>query len=211
MKISKLLPIKIRCYGTLALFFCCLGRLSTMGQTVYTFNLDTTSLSGQSGTLAFDLTGGDALIGNNTVSVSGFQTDGTLGGGNFSFPDVNFFNEILSPITFGSYLRFDLGLTSDNAPPGVDEVSFFVLDGTASTSLFPTSDPLGGDALFVVDIDGSPSGAPSVYTSPAVEWTFAQQVSVPEGGNASMVIGIAVFGLIFFRGNRMRKSNGPAS
>jgi hypothetical protein len=154
----------------------------------YRYIIDTSAISGQSGNLAFDFINGDAVT-NNSVFVTGLSTNGTLSdSSNFSLTDTSFFNEVLRDIVFGSTLSFNFQLTSNYAGGTPDSFAFYLLDDTASFTLFPTSDPLGTDALFAVDIDGSVSGSAGVY---------AGTLAVPESGSALALGGLA-FGLLVF-------------
>src|SRR5215469_7505798 len=80
-------------------------------------SIDTTVLSGTSGTLAFDFIDGDGVI-NNSVSIVNFASDATLEPGiptgsvtgdlpgTVTLSDTNFFNELLVPATLGSSITF---------------------------------------------------------------------------------------------------------
>ncbi len=127
--------------------------------------MDTSSaLSGTNAQLAFDFIDGDYVV-NNTVSISGFSTDGVLGasstvGGvsgnlpaNVTINDDDFFNELLQPITLANSISFSLNITENHAGgPTPDSFSLFLLDNAAEFSLFPTTDPFGADALLAVEI-----------------------------------------------------------
>ena len=67
--------------AAVALLFGC-TLVSAQAQS-YSFhvNINTSALSGVLGRLTFDLTDGDGTPGNNTATVSGFATTGTLAGG----------------------------------------------------------------------------------------------------------------------------------
>ena len=134
---------------------------------LYNFALNTTAINGLNGTLAFDLFNGDALFSNNSITISNFGTDGLLANmSNVVLTDAVFFNETLRPITFGNSLNFSLRLTTNFAGPGApDGFSFFLLNSAGLLPLFPTSDPSGADALFAIDIDGSPNGKTTVFSS----------------------------------------------
>jgi len=83
--------------------------------------IDTTSLAGTTADLAFDLVNGGAPA--NTVTISKFATDGTLGASSSkgsvtgSFPgavtlsDAAFFSEYLQTETLGKSLSFALNTT----------------------------------------------------------------------------------------------------
>lgn len=145
--------------------------------------INTSGLNGQTGLLAFDFIDGDGLV-NNTVTISGLTTDGTLSStANFTIEDTGFFNEELRDITFGNFLNFTLQLTENGAPPGFDQFSFFLLDPISFLSLVGTSDPTSADAIFVVDITGAAGGNGSVFDPviPGASW----QVTLPSAAVVS--------------------------
>ena len=151
----------------------------------YSVVVNTTPLVGSGAQLAFDFIDGGAP--SNTATISGFATNGTLGSftktgsvngnlpgtitladtlviGGSTFP--SFFNEYLQNITLGTTLSFLLNETT-NGPSGAsspDSFSFFLLNPTTNFSLVSTSDPTGANALFVLDINGSPQGQLKVYS-----------------------------------------------
>src|SRR5271154_467342 len=100
----------------------CLGALlastPAFGDSVYSVDVDTSSLLGTSAQLAFDLIYGGGP--SNTVTISDFSTDGTLGTvfptglvsgtlpGTVSLTDSSssFFNEYLTGLTLGTTFSF---------------------------------------------------------------------------------------------------------
>jgi hypothetical protein len=138
--------------------------------------VDTTPLNGVAGYMAFDLNGGSPLQ-NNVATITSFTTTGTLGAGSKS-GDVTgslipgplvetadqFFNEWLQPITFGAGVTtFNLDLTTNFIALSIpDSFSFFLLDSTLTP--FPTTDFLGADRLFGIDLMGAAT-TPDVFTS----------------------------------------------
>jgi hypothetical protein len=137
---------------------------------------------------------GDSAV-NNIVKISGFDTDGSLANpSNVVLADTSFFIEELRDLTFGSYLSFKVQLTENFSGSGFfDQFSFFLLDPITYLPLFGTSDPLGADALFAIDIDGNPGGASA---------TFAGSLSVgsppvPDSGNVLALL-LGATGLLGF-------------
>lgn len=175
--------------------------LPARAATIYSFAIDTTIWSGQSATLAFDLIGGDAAMANNTASVSALATDGSLGDATpFTVTDFDFFNEVLRDITFGTTLSFTLELTEQHAAPGFDQFSFFVLDPSTLLPLLGTTDPLGADALFAIDITGAPGGSALAFeaVAPGTSWNVEYVPSpagVPDAG-ATLALMLALW-LVF--------------
>ena len=122
---------------------CLLLRLpsAVWADSIYNYTVNTAAISGTNGYLAFDLVDGDGL-GNNTVTASGFSTDGTLAdASNVILANATAFDEVQRGITFGSYLHFSLRLTENFASGFPDEFSFFFLDSTGLQSLVSTVRP----------------------------------------------------------------------
>jgi hypothetical protein len=171
--------------------------------TSITVTINTSAVAGTSGGLAFDL-----LVpsppSSNFIEILNFTAPGsvatlpsTSGGlveGDLILPPFNvgamseieggsFFNElVINFVKFGSSISFTL-FTSNNNPIGgnpPDEFSLFLLD-SAGLPLFPTSDPLGADALFTFDITAS--GTLKVF-NPATVAGSSINVVVPGGVTA---------------------------
>lgn len=198
-----------------------LGR-SAWADSVYDVTINTSSLTGTGATLAFDFVAGGGTQ-NNNLTFSDFSTDGTLGvagpnsgsvtgslPGNVTLSTVggtSFFNDNLQGLGLGSIISFQLDATT-SAPVGSelpDTFSFFILDSTATYSLVTTSDPTASNALFALQIDGSPSGILGLYT-PLVTVTSATPVPLPGA------LWLLCSGLLFFcttraRSSRIRKCN----
>ncbi|HTA69398.1 MAG TPA: NF038129 family PEP-CTERM protein [Bryobacteraceae bacterium] len=155
--------------------------------------VDTTPLAGVAGYMAFDLFGGVPLQ-DNVSTITSFATTGTLLAGASTSGDVSGsltpgplvetadmdFNEWLQPITFGSGLTtFDVDLTTSYIPLSTpDSFSFTLLDNTFTP--FATSDPLGADRLFAIDLVGADT-TPDVFTSSfATATVTASGSAVPE-------------------------------
>jgi tetratricopeptide (TPR) repeat protein len=143
-------------------FIICLSATTASADTL-TVTIGTTSLLGTSATLAFDFIDGDGVL-NNNVSISNFQSDGTLSSpattgdvsvtlpGPITLSDTQFFNELLVPLTLGSSASFSLDYTNvAGSPP--DSFSLFLLDPSAINSLVTTD--LSGDALLQIQMDGT--------------------------------------------------------
>jgi hypothetical protein len=173
--------------------------------TTYDVTIDTTPLDTTQGYLAFDFLQGFP-VEDNTVTISDFTTDATLGTltpsgdatgtispGPGTLDDINnFFNEFLQEVTFGTTISFNLSLTTNGAPTP-DNFSFYLLD----SSQFPiiTSDPSGADSLISIDITG-PGLTPNVYTSADATATVTPAgSSTPEPGSF-WLIGISLTGLL---------------
>ncbi len=179
--------------------------------------VDTSALAGTSAQLAFDLIDGDG-VSNNSATISGFATTGTLGAasstggvsgtlvpGPIIISDTAFFNELLQGITFGSSLAFTLELTTNFAGGLPDSFSFFLLNSAGTSSLVTTN--LLGDALFLIDIVGSPTGniLVATSTSPSVPASVIP-LAVPEP-RTLVLLGLGLAAL-FWRGSLARLARG---
>jgi hypothetical protein len=195
------------------------------------FTIDTSAINGSNLKVVFDITANTLNL--NQLDIENFSAPGapygspeTTGGlvdgdlillenpAPFTFIDTSsFFNELivnLQPVK--NSVTFTLFYTQ-NAPSGgalPDEVAFFLLD-SSYMPLFPTADPLGTDALFAVDLNGSNTTpnvyAPAVVTSPGnVKITVpgATVSGVPEPGTMSLILTAfaAIFATKYYRTRR---------
>jgi hypothetical protein len=181
-------------------------------------NINTTPLKGVAGYLAFDFIGGTP-IENNTVTISSFTSDATLGaltptggatGSIFPGPgtlnDSQFFNELLQAVTFGTTVSFTLDLATSVSSGGIpDAFAFYLLDSTQNP--FTTSDPTGADSLFAINITG-PGLTPDVYTSSSATATIAPGgvTAIPEPSSLLLIVGVSSLALIC-----RRRSAAPAT
>jgi hypothetical protein len=167
-------------------------------------SLNTSALSGSAAALAFDLVDGDASLGNNSASVSGFATDGNLGGAvsaggvSGSAPDATLadtaaFNERLQFLALGASIQFTVTLTGNWGGGGdPDQFALYLLDGAGLASLVATTQAVGANALFTYDFTGQAPGNLRVYSaSDAVSglgWTVALAPSaIPEPATAGLL------------------------
>jgi hypothetical protein len=174
-------------------------------------NVDTTPLHGQAGYFAFDFLGGTP-IENNTVRISNFTSDATLGAltptgdavGNLvpgpgALNDSQFFNEFLQAATFGTTISFTLDLTTNVASGGIpDAFALYLLDSTENP--FATSDPTGADSLFLINIDGA-ALAPDVYVSSSATSTVtpSSPTAVPEPDSVVLLLIAIIPSLVLMR------------
>jgi hypothetical protein len=193
------------------LLFCIgawLASASAFADSVYSVDVDTSSLSGTSAQLAFDLIYGGGP--SNTVTISDFSTDGTLGTvfptglvsgtlpGTVTLTDSSssFFNEYLTDLTLGNTFSFTLDATT-NGPDSSsvpDALSVFLLDPTSGLPLFTTSDPTGSDSLFTLNIDGIYGGDLGVYTATVAATPGSVSSSpVPEPHDSILLAGGLAF------------------
>ncbi len=160
--------------------------------------VDTSSLAGVNAALAFDLIDGGPPA--NSVTISSFASDGTLGvasatsavSGTFpgivTIADNEFFNEYLQFITLGTVFAFTFDTTGNAAAPGSipDAFSFFLLDAAGVASLVSTSDPTGADSLLIYSIgDANPL---VTFSSDAITIRIDLAAPVPEPGALALAI-----------------------
>jgi hypothetical protein len=145
-----------------AAFLCAAFPLDSQAATV-NITIDTSTLAGDSGQLAFDLIDGGPP--DNSVVISQLSMSGgslglasftgaasETGPASFLLNDTSFFNEVLIPLTIGTQITFkfddtDLGPVGSSIP---DSLTVFLLD-SSGIPLIPTADPTGGDALLQFD------------------------------------------------------------
>lgn len=206
-----------RALSSMILILVCLIGTISMGSAFASpvlFTVDTSVLTGKTGTLAFDFIGD---IGN-TATITSFQTSGsasagiTIGDTSGTLPstaslmtDTSFFNEATVDLTFGTLITFTVEM-SQNAPGAgatPDALSLFFLDSASGLSMFSTSDPTGANALFLWNIDGSLMGGLSIYQ--AAEMVASAQpgaAQVPEPGSVLLIL--PLLALLVMREHRAR-------
>ncbi|HEY9154117.1 MAG TPA: NF038129 family PEP-CTERM protein [Opitutaceae bacterium] len=185
-------------------FFCSLALLAgiatatvSKGQLQVRVNVDTHSLIGNPAgpySLDFQLNDGSGWgDANNTASLSGFKfgSGGAAGSGssfggaggdlgsNVWLTDSSPFNEFYQGFTPGSWLSFDLSLTTNVDGGGTpDAFSFAILDGALMN--LPTQSP-GSDAFLAINID---SATPWVSTYSSVDGLITVTATpVPEAAS----------------------------
>jgi hypothetical protein len=172
--------------------------------------IDTSSLIGTNAQIASDFIAGDGSS-LNTVTISHFSTDATLGTatatgsatgdmrGTVSLQSASFFNEVVQPVTLGNRIRFNLNLT-ENFSAGTttpDALSVFLLDSQGNPIIY-TTDPTGSNALFLSNIDGSSHSDLHNYSdlSSQISWNVTSVSAVPEPEEwAMMIIGLGLVAL----------------
>lgn len=138
--------------------------------------VDTSTLAGVDADIAFDLIDGGPPP--NTVTLSNFATDGTVGGSSStgdvsgSFPgmvsigDTSFFNEYLQNAILGT--TFSFVIESTNLPEDAgflpDGFSLFVLDHATGQPI-ATTDPTGSGALMLWSLGTT---SPELYASDSI-------------------------------------------
>ncbi|CAH1386346.1 NF038129 family PEP-CTERM protein [Candidatus Nitrotoga sp. M5] len=132
---------------------------------IYDVTLDTSSISGGTYSLVYDLIDGDGAI-NNTVTLNNFMFGGgaitgtppNLTGGasgdmssTVTLMDTIFFNSFDQAFTAGNLLSFTIDIPSNLFGSGfADNFSFYLLDSTFNP--IATNDPFGAGAFLTVDL-----------------------------------------------------------
>ena len=183
-----------------------LGAAVTHATALFNVTVDTTSISGGTYSVAFDLTDGDSVT-NNTVSVSNFVFNGggitgvpNLTGGasgelnsTVSLMDTVFFNSFDQQFTAGNLLSFTIDISSNFGGGSPDNFAFYLLDDKGDT--ITTTDPFGTNSFFTIDLQDpliiqtfSSIDANQLIPAPVV----AQVVEAPEPSLFSLlVLGLA--------------------
>ncbi|MCZ2151160.1 MAG: NF038129 family PEP-CTERM protein [Bryobacterales bacterium] len=182
---------------------------------IYSVSLNTTALpSGGTFYLDFQFFDGSGLpsdLNNNSVAISnlalgGGATTGTpafTGGGagdasaGFTLNDTQFFNEVLQAFHPGSFLTFQVALTTAIDPGGTpDQLSFAILDSTLLE--LPTNGV--ANELLSITLNGTPptvatygtaSGSPYSIAAPSV-----QQTDIPEPGGTGALLTAVLVGFL---------------
>ncbi len=186
----------------------CLFAVSAAAQAgALLITIDTRSLAGTGGQLAFDLVDGGAP--GNSIVLGSFAGDAVLGASSamggvagqlpsaVTLSDTVFFNEYLQSLVFGDSLSFVFE-SSSNAASGFapDAFSVFVLD-SGGLPLGTTTDPTGANALFIYDI-GVPQGLQVFQSTVVVVSAQAPPTGVPEPAGWLLVM-TALLALVLAR------------
>ncbi len=177
---------------------------TVFGETV-DVSIDTVSLSGMSGDLAFDFIAGGSSF--RTVTVSHFSSDGTLGAvtptGDVigTVPGSMVFNKYRNGFAFDSIISVARDQTDSPPSPGgfADGFSFYLLDPADSFPLLTTSDPAGAVAPF----DPGSDSSMDVYSSMDETTAVRTIISIP-GPDTLPLCALNLCGLAF-RKRRQRR------
>lgn len=159
---------------------------------IFDVSLDTSSISGNPLTLAFQFTDGSGTSdANNSATISGLNfgaggsatgaanlTGGAMGNSatEFVLTDSDFFNAAEQPFVAGSLLSFTFDLTSNSDGITPDEFSFSIVE-------IGTTDP--GGALVVADVGIAPQifSASSPYQALGAPQVTPPTAPVPESSS----------------------------
>jgi hypothetical protein len=179
----------------IAALACGLG-VATATASPVLVTVDTSQLAGVEAQLAFDLIDGGPP--SNTVTITGFTSDGTLGvialtgdvsgalPGTVTLGDSDFFNEYLQHVTLGNAISFTFdatGLAPTDQSSIPDGFSFLLIDPATNLPLVQTSDPTGANALLLYSVG---SVTPLVVYAADQVTVFA--TAVPEPGSAPLAL-----------------------
>jgi len=185
------------CIGGLAMLLACQQSIATP----IDVTIDTSALSGLSGTLVFDLI--DSSTASSSLTINNFSGDfvpgspsltgdasGTIAAG-FSLTDSQFFNEVAVPVQFGNTTGFSLDFSFGTPEPleFPDEFSVFLLTSDMSASLFGTGDPSGADSILTYYVDANGTANLSTYDASDGSVTIrASTATVPEPSSFALMI-----------------------
>ncbi len=191
-----------------------LGQATVSDATPFSVTFDTSSISGGTYSLVFDLINGDG-VSNNTVTLSSFAFGGggpsgnpTLTGGSagtlsttVTLTDSVFLNEFMQDFTTGSVLSFTMDVLTNFGGGTPDSFSMSLLDSSGIP--ISTSDPLGTDVFLALDMTPSSSIQSFSSTSPQYPIPVPQIVAnVPEPRTLFLFI-TGLFGLGYFGRKKM--------
>jgi hypothetical protein len=175
---------------------CLTTSVASASPTTYDITVDTSSISGDAGSLDFNFNPGPLVTQEADLQILTFSSDGTLAGGpslvgdvagtlpaTLTFDNLDGFNDYFEGFTFGSTLSFQVSLYGPalSSPDGVSTsgsaFAFSMYSDSAGTVPALTTDIADGFATTVtVNLDGTTtltsyvpatSGPPSVTPEPS--------------------------------------------
>ena len=161
---------------------------------IYTVTVNTSSISGTSGSLDFNLNPGPLVTQAASLQILNFASDGTLAGapiltgdvsgglpGTLTFDNGTGFNDYFEGFTFGNTLAFNVRLygpalsSPDGTSTSGSTFAFSMFSDTAGTIPVLTTDTTDGFAFIAnVNLDGTTSltnFSPDTQVSPVVATT----------------------------------------
>ena len=207
---------------------------------IFNVSINTSAIAGTQGKVAFDYLVNDPPSGHhleilnivtNSKTAALPETEGGLVEGNVILPPYttpgaplsgfpgfaeigggSFFNELILNLTFGTSLAFEVHVPEYLISGIPDQFSLFLLN-SAYLPMFPTSDPTGANALFVVDILG-PDSVSALAFGPATLNGNAVNIVVPGGSvpepSILLLIGAGMAGASVRSRSRRSKASGAS-
>jgi hypothetical protein len=166
-------------------------------------HVDTSGATGDA-TMFFDFTNGDAIAGNNDVTILSFTTDGTLQNDAATLGDATGslaslpitladaladFSSYSQSLTLGTFIEFSYDISANGSMQTPDAFAFSLLD-QAFNSVIPTSSPTGALLLHSIGNPDQPEIFADAVTLPAA--------SVPEPGSAALAL-LAILAIAYAR------------
>jgi hypothetical protein len=189
------------------LAFCVFMAAPAAADVLYSFSVDTSSISGTAGSLDFNFNPGPFTSQFAQADILNFATDGALSGSpallgdvsgvlpsTVTFDNGSALNDYFQGFTFGSSLMFDVRLYGPavNSPDGVSAsgsaFAFSMFSDTAGTQPVLTTDTTDGFAATLqVNLDGS-----TTLTNSSSQTTVSlAQAAVPEP------VGLPILAFVF--------------
>ena len=183
----------------------------------YDVTVDTSSISGTSGSLDFQFDSGPFTSQAASLQILGFTTDGTLGAsvltgdvtgnlpGTVLFDNGTSYNDYFTGFTYGTTLSFSVNLFGPavDAPDGVSTsgsvFAFSMFSDAAGSVPVLTSDQVNGFALVTdINLDGS-----TTLANNSAQTTATQEggsVPTPEPSSLALMLGgTGLLGLLMMR------------
>ena len=201
--------------------FLCFASMASAAPITYDVTVDTSSISGTSGSLDFEFNPGPLVTQAASLQILSFSSDGTLAGtlaltgdvsgalpGTVTFDNGTVFNDYFEGFTYGSTLSFQVSLfgpalsSPDGTSTSGSTFAYSMFSDAAGTMPVLTSDTVDGFAFTVdVNLDGSTTVANSSAQTTVVPATGPRAVPEP---SSLVLIGTAIglLGTLRFRSNR---------
>ena len=205
----------------LSILFFSLASAAWADSTIYAITVNTSSISGTSGSLDFQFNPG-AVSQLASAEIVGFTSDGTLGGSaasgdasgmlpaNIVFDNLTAFNDYFTAFTYGTTLAFDVSLfgpalsSPDGTSTSGSAFAFSMFSDAAGTTPALTTDMTNG---FAVTVDVNLDGTTTLNNFSTQTTTGTVMATTPEPPSLSLLcMGLAGFALFCPIGMQTRKT-----
>ena len=179
-------------------FLLTTATLAVADPITYNVTVDTSSISGTSGSLDFQFNPGPLTTQASSLQILEFSSDGSLAGspaltgdvggalpGTLTFDNGTQFNDYFDDFTFGSTLSFQVSLYGPalSSPDGVStsgsDFAFSMFSDPPGTIPTLTTDTVDGFASTIdVNLDGT-----TTVTDPSIQTIIASSTVIPEPSN----------------------------